>query len=119
MKLVAESLSRISNDHCHVARHGGEEFVLLFRGDTAEQAMAKLDQLRAQLADRRLVNRANDKPFGQVTFSAGIADVFSCGDPRSALKAADAALYRAKQEGRNRVLVASEEDRMPPQMSAA
>ena len=119
LKLVAESLSRISNDRCHVARHGGEEFVLLFRGDTAEQAMAKLDNLRAQLADRRLVNRANDKPFGQVTFSAGIADVFSCGDPRSALKAADAALYRAKQEGRNRVLVASEEDRMPPQLSAA
>ena len=52
---------------------------------------------------RRLVNRANDLPFGQVTFSAGVADVFVCGDPRSALKAADTALYRAKQEGRNAV----------------
>jgi len=41
-----------------------------------------------------------------VTFSAGIADVFAHGEPRHALKAADAALYRAKQEGRNRIVVA-------------
>lgn len=103
LKLVADSLSRISDDRCHVARHGGEEFVLLFRDATLDQAFARLDALRAQLADRRLVNRATELPFGQVTFSAGIADVFACGEPRAALKAADAALYRAKAEGRNRI----------------
>lgn len=118
LKLVAESLARISGEACHVARHGGEEFALLFRGATVAEAFAKLDALRAQLAERRLVNRANDVPFGQVTFSGGIADVFACGDTRAALKAADAALYRAKQEGRNRVLVADESDMAPSQMAA-
>ncbi len=118
LKLVAESLARISNETCHVARHGGEEFVLLFRGHTVSESFAKLDALRAQLAERRLVNRANDTPFGQITFSGGIADVFVCGDARSALKAADAALYRAKQDGRNRVLVADERDMAPSQMAA-
>ncbi|MBA4162097.1 MAG: GGDEF domain-containing protein [Novosphingobium sp.] len=119
LKLVADSLARLSNDHCHVARHGGEEFVVLLRGETLEQARAQLDHLREQLAARRLVNRANDKPFGQVTFSAGVADVFACGDPRTALRAADMALYRAKQDGRNRICEATAEDCLPPQLGAA
>lgn len=117
LKVVAECLARESDDRCHVARHGGEEFVALFRGGTIEQTRERLDALREQLAARRLVNRANDMPFGQVTFSAGIADVFACGDPRSALRAADAALYRAKQGGRNRIELATEADRAPNQAS--
>jgi diguanylate cyclase len=118
LKLVAESLARVSGETCHVARHGGEEFVLLFRGLTTAESFAKLDALRAQLAERRLVNRATDQPFGQITFSGGIADVFVCGEPRAALKAADAALYRAKLEGRNRVLIADESDMAPAQIAA-
>ncbi|MBN8501800.1 MAG: GGDEF domain-containing protein [Sphingomonadales bacterium] len=119
LKLVADSLARISDDNCHVARHGGEEFVLLFRGKTLEQASAELDLLREALARRRLVNRATDRPFGQLTFSAGVADVFAAGDPRTALRAADAALYRAKQTGRNRVEQAGEDDCKPPQLDVA
>ena len=119
LKLVAENLARLSNDRCHVARHGGEEFVILLRGDTLEAAAATLDGLRATLAERRLVNRANDRPFGQVTFSAGVADVFACGDPGSAMKAADTALYRAKHDGRNRVEIATPQDALPAQLDAA
>jgi diguanylate cyclase len=110
IRLVAQSLARISNDHCHVARHGGEEFVVLFRNVALPDAVASLDRLRQEMADRRLVNRANDQPFGQVTFSGGIADVFAFADRRAALRAADAALYRAKREGRNRISVADLSD---------
>lgn len=119
LKLVAESFARVSNDRCHVARHGGEEFVLLFRGESLEGVTARLDLLRRQLCERRLVNRATDQPFGQVTFSAGVADVFACGDPRTALRAADAALYRAKQSGRNRVEAATAQDCLAPQLTIA
>lgn len=119
LKLVADSLARLSNDQCHVARHGGEEFVVLLRGETLADAAAMLDSLRASLSERRLVNRANERPFGQVTFSAGIADVFACGDPRTALKAADTALYRAKQDGRNKVEIATAQDALPAQLHAA
>lgn len=118
LKLVAENLARISNERCHVARHGGEEFVVLFRDTTIAAAYEKLDRLRAQLADRRLVNRATDLPIGQVTFSAGIADVFACRDRRMALKAADAALYRAKLDGRNRICVAQPDEARPPRLAA-
>lgn len=119
LKLVAENFARISDERCHVARHGGEEFVLLFRGEPLATVHARLDALRHQLSDRRLVNRATDQPFGQVTFSAGIADVFACGDPRKALRAADAALYRAKQAGRNRVELATDADCQPPHLTLA
>ncbi|MFM5886122.1 MAG: diguanylate cyclase [Novosphingobium sp.] len=110
LKLVAESLARLTDDRCHVSRHGGEEFVMLFRGTTLADAFDRLEALREQLAERRLVNRATDMPFGQITFSAGMTDVFAYPDRRSALKAADDALYRAKQEGRNRIVVATAED---------
>ena len=117
LKLVAEMLSAVSDDRCHVARHGGEEFVVLLRGQSPEQALGRLDKVRSELSKRRLVNRATDTPFGQITFSAGVAEVFAYDDPRSALQAADAALYRAKLEGRNRILLAEAQD--SPQAIAA
>ena len=106
IKAIADTLARISNDHCHVARHGGEEFVMLFRGLTPTEAAQKLDDAREALADRRLINRKTDEPFGQITFSGGVADVFGYGDPRAALKAADEALYKAKAAGRNCIRIA-------------
>ena len=106
IKAIADTLARISNDHCHVARHGGEEFVMLFRGLTPTEAAAKLDDAREALADRRLINRKTDEPFGQITFSGGVADVFGYGDARAALKAADEALYKAKAAGRNCIRIA-------------
>ena len=106
LRVIAESLSAVSDDKCHVARHGGEEFVMLFRGVTAVQAKAQLDGIRERLSERKLVSRTTDEPIGQVTFSAGLADVFDFADPRVALKAADDALYAAKEGGRNQVVVA-------------
>ena len=107
LKIVAETLDRISDMRCHVARHGGEEFAVLFRGKSIDQAWKKLDAARSDIADRRLVNRATDRPFGQVTFSGGIADVFAHGDKATALKAADEALYAAKEAGRNLIVRAT------------
>lgn len=103
IKLIADTLAHISNDHCHVARHGGEEFVMLFRGLPPSEAASRLDNAREALANRRLINRKTDQPFGQITFSGGVADVFGYSDARAALKAADEALYRAKEGGRNRI----------------
>ena len=70
------------------------------------EAAARLDEAREQLAGRRLINRKTDEPFGQITFSGGVADVFGYNNARDALKAADDALYRAKESGRNRIELA-------------
>lgn len=106
IRAIGETLARITNDNCHVARQGGEEFVMLFRGKTPQEAFEKLDAVRENFSNRSFVNRSNEEPIGQITFSGGIADVFAHANPRDALKAADEALYRAKSEGRNRVMLA-------------
>ncbi|MDF8333692.1 GGDEF domain-containing protein [Novosphingobium cyanobacteriorum] len=106
IRAVAETLARITDDKCHVARHGGEEFVMLFRGLSKTQAREKLDAVRENFSQRRFVNRVTDTPIGQITFSGGVADVFAYANPRDALKAADEALYVAKEQGRNCILSA-------------
>ncbi|MFA7603475.1 MAG: diguanylate cyclase [Novosphingobium sp.] len=104
IRAVAQTLAKISNENCHVARHGGEEFVILFRDKTLDEAWQALDDARETMADRRLVNRATDIPFGRITFSGGVADVFAHASPREAMKAADDALYAAKASGRNLIV---------------
>lgn len=110
LKFIASLLARISDDKCHVARHGGEEFVLLFRGKTAAQTCEAVDSVREDLATRSLVNRTNGERMERVSFSAGVANVLAFDDPRAALKAADRALYLAKEHGRNRVYLAADGD---------
>ncbi len=101
---VAGTLSDIASDDCFIARHGGEEFVLLFYGLHKIAALTKLDGVRRAMAVKQLMNRETGRPFGKITFSGGVAEVTEQDDPRSALSRADAALYQAKQAGRNRIL---------------
>ncbi len=117
LKFVSETLSHISDSRCFVARHGGEEFAVLWRNLTVDEAWKKLEQAREEIAERRLINRANDTPFGRITFSGGIADMFAYEEKSAALKAADVALYAAKQSGRNRIIKAGEEPE--PEQEAA
>ncbi len=101
---LADTLSEIANDECFIARHGGEEFVLLFYGLGKDEAWRKLDGVRRMMANRQLMNRETGKPFGKVTFSGGIAEVTEETNPRSALARADEALYQAKADGRNKII---------------
>lgn len=81
-------------------RFGGEEFLLVLPSTEAAHASSILQRLRERwLADSPL----------HVTFSAGVAPVGTDGFA-GAIQAADAALYRAKQNGRDRVEI-TEEDR--------
>lgn len=106
IRMIARSLAAMSDEQCHVARHGGEEFVMLFRGLPIEEARGRLDRAREELAARTFVNRKTDQPFGQITFSGGVVSVWSFPDARAALAAADAALYEAKESGRNQIVMA-------------
>ncbi|WP_207092745.1 diguanylate cyclase [Novosphingobium sp. PY1] len=106
LQAVAATLAKITDDNCHVARHGGEEFVMLFRGLGKTAAKEKLDSVREVFARRKFVNRRTDEPIGTITFSGGVADVFAYPTTRDALKAADIALYSAKEQGRNQIVAA-------------
>lgn len=99
---VGQALDTIS-DTCHVARHGGEEFVLLFCGQDVASASRTLDASREHLSRKRFVDKATRKPIGSVTFSGGVADALGYAGLGDAMRAADEALYRAKETGRNRI----------------
>jgi diguanylate cyclase len=105
---IADLLMRVSGSQCHVARHGGEEFVLLFENMDTAKAFDIVDDARRALGSRKLASKDTSAPIDTITFSAGVADVLAFNSPSDALRAADEALYRAKSEGRNRVLLASQ-----------
>ncbi|MBV2179614.1 MAG: sensor domain-containing diguanylate cyclase [Castellaniella sp.] len=77
-------------------RMGGEEFLILLPGMGLEVAVSVAERLRAS------VEQASILPEGAVTVSIGVA-AWTRGDMDAVLKAADQALYRAKEAGRNRV----------------
>ncbi|MCB9560107.1 MAG: PAS domain S-box protein [Kofleriaceae bacterium] len=84
-------------------RYGGEEFVLLMPGATVEAAVTRVETLRAQVAALAIVH---DGRTIRVTLSAGVAAFpTDAGDGDALLHAADAALYAAKDAGRDRVVV--------------
>ena len=82
------------------SRFGGEEFVLLFRHATAEEAIARCQSLRVQLA-------ASEVEGIHITVSMGIAHWQGEWHFDSLFSRADDALYRAKREGKNRVCQAA------------
>ncbi|MEH3046530.1 GGDEF domain-containing protein [Sphingomonas adhaesiva] len=88
-----------------VARYGGEEFACLFEGETPHGARAALNAVRDKLATRSLVNQESGLSIGVVTFSAGVAPIVD-GDVHAAMQDADAALYTAKRNGKDAVVVA-------------
>jgi len=85
-------------------RYGGEEFLLIMPGASLEIAVERANELN--LAVKRLHQGSSSlKP---ITISAGVAVFPEHGaNGRDVIRAADAALYRAKEEGRDRVVVAS------------
>jgi diguanylate cyclase len=107
IKFVATSLAKDGDERLFAARYGGEEFVVLFEGSTAKQAGAEVDRIRAAIAARDLKVNATGQTLGRLTFSAGIAELHKEDEEGASamLKRADIALYDAKRNGRNRVVV--------------
>lgn len=105
LKFVATALARHSGDRRFAARYGGEEFVLLFEGLDSAAAAAEADRIRSEIAARELKVTATGRSLGKITLSVGLAELEKRDSPTSLLKRADAALYRAKNMGRNRVCI--------------
>jgi GGDEF domain-containing protein len=120
LQLVATHLAAASDATAY--RYGGEEFTLVFARLARDEAMAAAEAVRVSIQDASFSLRAWNRPRKKppegkkkrrkrrgtlsVTVSMGLADS-STGDgsPEVVIKKADQALYRAKEEGRNRVSV--------------
>jgi diguanylate cyclase (GGDEF)-like protein len=124
LRLVGGRLAEVREGVAY--RYGGEEFCVLFPGANLAEAERALESLRDAIEHYRMAVRGADRPrraeegakrrgeertpekLLSVTVSIGVATPRSAGGagqraPREVIKAADEALYRAKQAGRNRV----------------
>jgi diguanylate cyclase (GGDEF)-like protein/PAS domain S-box-containing protein len=87
-----------------VCRLGGEEFVIILPGASVEIARERLETIRRQVQSLTISHRS--RMLGKVTISAGIAGYPKDGvAAEDLLRAADTALYHAKNDGRNKVVV--------------
>lgn len=108
LKLVAHVLTTsVQRSGELVARYGGEEFVAILPGLDETEAYETAQRIRAAVESQNICHSWGTAA-GVVTVSIGVASrVPRMGDnPSSLLQEADKALYRAKHEGRNRILMA-------------
>ncbi|QQV77784.1 GGDEF domain-containing protein [Sphingomonas aliaeris] len=102
IQAVAESIATSCEPHI-VARWGGEEFVVLMDGVALEDAASLIEAANRNLQGRSFRVRDTGEALSPVTFSAGVV-MIDDGKAEDAITAADALLYQAKVEGRDRVL---------------
>lgn len=102
LRATAGLLRALLRPSDQVARYGGEEFCLLLPDTNIEQACLVADRLIAAAAKHPV---SADPPLPAVSFSLGLAALSGNQGAGELLKSADAALYRAKQAGRNRYAV--------------
>ena len=107
LQLLARSVRENLRETDYIARYGGEEFIVLLPSTPPETAVEVLEKLR---------ERIRSLPFHfrhervEVTFSGGVTGFMEVDGPHELLDLADRALYRAKENGRNQVLLCGEQD---------
>lgn len=103
LKLVARTIQDCIKGKDTAARYGGEEFAIILPGAQADQAAEIAERIRAACEAEEVL--ADDGFRVKLTVSIGLAEMEedSCLD--ELLKQADQAMYQAKDQGRNRVVV--------------
>ena len=114
LQAVAQVLRDETRDYDVPARFGGEEFAILLPETGVEEAAEIAERIRAAVAAREVIVDTAPDPI-HVTVSIGIAAYPTHADSRTDLvHEADVAVYRAKVQGRNRVVVAGGETVVAP-----
>ena len=119
LRMIAAELQNVGGGG-KAYRYGGEEFTIFFPGITPNEASEHLEAVCTSIADRRFAIRSSRRPRKKpdpprkssrpprlisVSVSIGFAGPSArTGDSNAVLRAADRALYRAKNKGRNRVM---------------
>ncbi|UTG93577.1 diguanylate cyclase [Geobacter sulfurreducens] len=106
LKRTAKILSETARQMDVVTRFGGEEFCIILPGTSKKESIFVAERIRREIEGEEFPHEEN-LPLGRLTASIGIASFPEDGSTEASLvKAADVALYRAKSDGRNRVIIA-------------
>jgi len=95
--LVARIMRQTFRHYDRLYRFGGEEFVIMLRGGSENDALSALERFRTN------VEKYPFPQVGQVTVSIGFTEVMRHDTPNEAFSRADRAVYQAKHHGRNRI----------------
>ncbi|MCK5879058.1 MAG: GGDEF domain-containing protein [Holophagae bacterium] len=105
LKMISKMIQENIRTHDVGARYGGEEFIILFPGLSRKRAYRVSEFLRKKIENHPFPHREG-QPLGMVSISGGVASFPEDGDTvRELISVADQRLYRAKNKGRNRVLI--------------
>ncbi len=105
LKMLAQKAQQLSRKDDALGRYGGEEFLFVFSNCAAYEAMKSIDRLRTALSTQTLT--ADNGHEVQVRLSAGVAELLDAEDMEGLIERADNALYKAKERGRDQVVIAS------------
>ncbi|HVA93456.1 MAG TPA: diguanylate cyclase [Candidatus Dormibacteraeota bacterium] len=103
MRTLGDFLLQRTRGQDAACRYGGEEFALILSGASADAAVKRAELLREDL--KHLTVQHAGQVLGSVTLSIGVSSYPGHATSEDLLQAADQALYRAKAEGRDRVIV--------------
>jgi diguanylate cyclase len=106
LRAVAKVLESQTPDHSLAARIGGEEFALLLPGTSLQAALTLADKIRTTISQARIRRAGQTDLAARITLSFGLAAWRPDDDADALLERADQALYEAKQQGRDRVVMA-------------
>lgn len=112
LRTVGETIHGEFRDEDIACRFGGEEFVVAIPGSGVEHAASRAEDLRTAI--ERITVRYGGAALPPVTVSIGVATMPDCGTSApELLQCADRALYKAKDQGRNCVVLANEIAQVP------
>jgi len=107
LKVVAGALKRTVRGQDIVARYGGEEFAVILPETPPSGAHIVADNIRKLIAQNRLRKKGTNEELSPITISIGVSRYRGAKDDSipEFIERSDAALYRAKDQGRNRVIM--------------
>ncbi len=104
LRLVSMSLKQTIKGQDITARYGGEEFAVVLPNTALRQALTVADHIRRAVMAKELKKKSTGEILGRVTISVGVSMLKPGDDTDSLIERADACLYAAKRNGRNRVI---------------
>jgi diguanylate cyclase len=113
LRLVAMSMKHNVKGQDIAARYGGEEFAVVLPNTVLRSALSVADQVRRAVMTKELMKRSTGENLGRVTISVGVASLRPDDTAQSLIERADACLYMAKRNGRNRVVCETDPDMAP------